>query len=67
MGNVIAVICGVVAIILGICGLIGWWWSFIALLKGCIPPILILGGLLAIAIAVSNIKDEMRAKKEEKK
>lgn len=66
MGNIVAVICGAVAIMLGLFGLIGWWCSFVELLKGSIPPILILGGLLAIAIAVSNIKDDLKAKSEEK-
>ena len=67
MANVVAIAGGIVAVILGFCGLVGWWSSFLTLLKGAIPPILILGGLLAVAIAISNIKDEIRAKKEEGK
>jgi hypothetical protein len=37
------------------------------LLKGSVPPILILGGMAALFAGVSEIKDCMQAKKEEVK
>jgi hypothetical protein len=49
---------GVVALILGIIGLIVWWGSFLILLKGGIPLILILGGALAAYLGVEELKDK---------
>ena len=49
---------GVVALILGIIGLIVWWGSFLILLKGGIPLILILGCALATYLGVEELKDK---------
>jgi len=67
MGKYITVLGGLVSIIVGIWGLISWWDSFVMLLKGSVPPILILGGLAALFAGISEIKDCMQAKKEEAK
>ena len=67
MGKYITVFGGLISIILGIWGLITWWYSFVILLKGSVPSILILGGLAALFAGVSEIKDCMQAKKEETK
>lgn len=67
MGKYISVIGGAVAILLGVIGLINWWGSFFAVLKGTVPAMLIFGGIIALFLGVSEIKDEMAAKKEEKK
>jgi hypothetical protein len=67
MGKYISVIGGAVAMLLGIIGLIKWWCSFVAVLAGTVPAMLIFGGLIALFLGVSEIKDEMAAKKEEKK
>lgn len=67
MGKYISVIGGAVAMLLGIISLIKWWHSFVAVLAGTVPAILIFGGIIALFLGVSEIKDEMAAKKEEKK
>ena len=67
MGKYITMFGGLISIILGIWGLITWWYSFVILLKGSVPSILILGGLAALFAGVSEIKDCMQAKKEEVK
>jgi len=69
MGKYITVLGGIVSIIVGIWVLIscGWWSSFVTLLKGSVPPILILGGLAAFFAGISEVKDSMQAKKEEVK
>ena len=67
MGKYITVFGGLISIILGIWGLITWWYSFVILLKGSVPPILILGGIAALFAGISEIKDGMQAKKEESK
>ena len=67
MGKYITVLGGLVSIIVGIWGLISWWYSFVILLKGSVPPILVLGGLAALFAGISEIKDCGQAKKEEAK
>ena len=67
MGKYITVLGGLISIIVGIWGLISWWYSFVILLKGSVPPILVLGGLAALFAGISEIKDSAQAKKEEAK
>jgi putative Mn2+ efflux pump MntP len=67
MGKYITVLGGIIAILIGVWGLISWWWSFGELLKGSVPPIFILGGLAALFAGISEIKDAAQAKKEEAK
>jgi uncharacterized membrane protein YdjX (TVP38/TMEM64 family) len=38
-----------------------WWRCFIVVLKGSIPPILVICGLAAIAVGISSIRDKMAA------
>lgn len=48
---------GVVALILGLLGLLVWWDPFVKLLQAGIPLILILGGALATYLGVEEWKD----------
>ena len=38
-----------------------WWKSFLMVLRGSIPPILILIGLAAAAVGISSIRDKAAA------
>jgi multisubunit Na+/H+ antiporter MnhG subunit len=67
MGKYISVIGGLAAILFGLIGLIRWWDLFVRALLATVPSILILGGLIAFAAGVSEIKDAMKSKTEEKK
>ncbi|MDD5449927.1 MAG: hypothetical protein PHO42_04940 [Candidatus Omnitrophica bacterium] len=67
MGKYISVIGGLVAILLGLIGLIKWWELFVRALLATVPSILILGGLVALAAGISEIKDSVKSKKEEEK
>lgn len=67
MGNAMSIIGGGIAIILGLLGLIFWWGSFLTMLKGGIPVLLLLGGVISLAAGISEIKESTKAKKEEKK
>jgi len=66
MGKYISVIGGLVAILLGVVFLIKWWDLFLKALEATVPSILILGGLIALAAGVSEIKDAMKSKQEAK-
>ena len=67
MGKYVSVIGGLVAILLGLIGLIRWWDLFVNVLLATVPSILILGGLIALAAGVSEVKDSLKTKKEETK
>ena len=67
MGKYITLLGGIISIVIGLLGLKTWWWSFIVLLKGSVPPVLVLGGLAAFFAAISEIKDASQAKKLEEK
>jgi len=61
-----ALIGGIVAVILGIWGLAVWWTYFVKALMASVPFLLLVGGVIAIAAGVSDIKDKMEEKKEKK-
>jgi len=67
MGNITSIIGGGIAIILGILGLIGWWGDFITILKGGVPILLLLGGIISLMAGISEIRETSKAKKVEKK
>ena len=58
---------GIVAVIIGVVGLIAWWVDFLEVLKGIIPIILVLGGALAIYLGIEDVKTSVSSKEEETK
>ena len=48
---------GAVAVLLGVVGLAVWFGEFLALLAGCIPAVLLLGGGLALYLGFDELKD----------
>lgn len=60
----VALVGGIAALVLGLIALIGWWEEFLWLLKGVIPPILLLGGALAAYLGAEEMKDKRRAEVE---
>ena len=64
MGSLIG---GIIAVVLGIWGIIGWWGWFLRVLMGSIPFILLVGGGIAIFGGITSIKDQIAARKEEEK
>ena len=49
---------GLVALILGIIGIIFWWPYFLKALLAGVPAMLILGGALATYLGIEEIKDK---------
>jgi len=60
-----ALLGGVVALILGIIGIIVWWAYFIKALAAGIPILLILGGALATYLGIEEWKDKRSEDKVE--
>lgn len=60
----ITLISGLVAVILGLIGIILWWSQFLNLLAGGIPFLLLLGGVLAIYLGYEEAKDKIFKKAE---
>ena len=51
---------GIVSVILGVIGFSLWWNAFIIILKGGIPIMLILGGILAVYVGLDAMQDKVR-------
>jgi hypothetical protein len=60
----VALVGGVAALVLGLIALLGWWEEFVYLLRGIIPPILLLAGALATYLGAEEVKDKRRAEME---
>jgi threonine/homoserine/homoserine lactone efflux protein len=60
-----ALLGGVLALILGIIGIIIFWGYFVKLLAAAIPVLLILGGALATYLGIEEWKDKRSAEKAE--
>ena len=67
MGKYVTILGGIISIFIGIWGITTWWGSFVSLLKGCVPPVLVLGGLAAFFAGVNEVKSSIKAEKEDKK
>jgi arginine exporter protein ArgO len=56
-------ISGIVSVILGVIGFSIWWSEFVIILKGGVPIMLILGGILAIYVGFDAMQDRQREEK----
>ncbi len=65
MGKFISIIGGLVALILGVIGLIAWWEVFVRALMATVPLILIIGGLIALVGGVNELKESAASQKKE--
>lgn len=65
----IALIVGLVAIAFAVLAVIpaglNWWQDVLLFLRGSIPVMAVLIGILAVFIGIADIKDQIEAKKEE--
>ena len=63
----LSIIGGLIAIVLGVVGLINWWEDYIVgFLKSGLVVILLFGGLLAVMAGIGEMKDSLEEKKEKK-
>ena len=62
-----ALIGGIVAVIVGILGIVKWWALFVKGLQAAVPFFILLVGVIAIAAGISDIKDRIEEQKEKEK
>lgn len=55
---------GIVSGILGVIGFSLWWDAFVIILKGGVPILLILGGILAIYVGLDAMQDKIREERQ---
>ena len=58
-------IVGAVALALGVWALASWWWFVVEIIQALVALGLVVGGLLAIAIAARRMSREKSASSEE--
>jgi hypothetical protein len=66
MSKYLGIIIGVVALLLGFRGLTVYWGDLLTVLKGFLPAVLILGGAISVIAGISEIKDEISSRREDK-
>lgn len=62
-----ALIGGIVAVVLGLLGIIKWWALFVKGLQAAVPFFILLVGVIAIAAGISDIKDRIEEQKEKER
>ena len=55
---------GAIALILGIIGLIEWASEFFTLVKGSIPVLLLMGGILALYVGYDDFQEKLKEEKQ---
>jgi uncharacterized membrane protein len=65
VSNILGIIIGVVAIIVGLILLVTWWSMFVKGLMAVVPILLILIGVGALIYFVSEIKSKLETSKQE--
>ena len=63
MGKTLSIVIGGLVVFVGLVLLINWWYEFLFLLKGVVPALLILGGVIALFAGLAELKDTLKDKK----
>ena len=63
MGKVLSLLIGGIVTVLGLILLIAWWYELFFVVRGVLPLVLILGGIIAIVAGLSEFKDYIKLKK----
>ena len=63
MGKTLSIAIGGLVVFVGLVLLINWWYEFLFLLKGVVPALLILGGVIALFAGLAELKDTLKDKK----
>ncbi|MBF0143861.1 MAG: hypothetical protein HQL57_11010 [Magnetococcales bacterium] len=52
------IVFGLISMALGLWGISTWWWSVVELLRGLVPPLLVVLGLVALGAGVSKLRND---------
>jgi hypothetical protein len=63
MGKNLSIIIGGIATVTGLILLMAWWSDILVILKAAVPPVLILGGAIALLAGFAELKDTLKSKK----
>jgi uncharacterized SAM-binding protein YcdF (DUF218 family) len=66
MGKMLGVLVGGIVLLLGLILLVSWWFEFLFVVRGVLPGMLILGGVIAVLAGVAEYKDTIKSKTEKK-
>jgi small neutral amino acid transporter SnatA (MarC family) len=55
---------GAVSAVLGLIGFFFWWTDFVTILRGGVPILLVLGGILAVYIGFDEIQDKLQEERQ---
>ena len=65
MGKILSISIGSIVTLIGLVLLLGTWrWEFFMILKGTLPVLLVLGGVIAVLSGISELRDTLKSKKE---
>lgn len=62
MGKVLGLLIGAIVALVGLILLIAWWYELLFILRGVIPVLLIIGGIIAVMAGLSALKDTLKSK-----
>ncbi len=62
MGKILSLLIGGIVAVLGLILLVAWWYEFMFILRGMVPALLILGGIVAVLAGFSELKDVIKNK-----
>ena len=62
MGAYLTVLLGLVAIVCGMWGIVSTWPLFWTAITAILPPLCVLGGLLAILVGLGEIRESLTSK-----
>ena len=60
MGKTLSITIGAIVVFVGLILLIAWWYEFLFILRGVVPVVLILGGVVALLAGLSELKDTLK-------
>jgi hypothetical protein len=63
MGKVLSLLIGAVVAVIGFILLIAWWSEFFVIIRGCLPLVLVVGGIVAVLAGLSELKDVLKEEK----
>ncbi len=62
----VALIVGLVFVVFGLWGVVVWRTDFFQVCRGALPAFLLMGGVLAVIIGITAIRDSLKGKEEVK-